>query len=312
MTEDNQDEQVAYEKRLRRRLKILQEQFKAGKVHIAEGLAVKDSLLAVRTGPDGEVDLNTVDGLVRSMALAATAIHDREELKKEASLREIQEMYFRFIEENFGHFFKTMIQKNLSPHDIASAVSNTEASTQEITKNLDQLLNVIDQFWEGLGEIAHIHAEDMHGNIKGVFGGDLFPSHKENIASKCGIYTDTIILPDPFLRSKHIFQFYSQADKAYYLVKHALNLLQYKDLVCADTEIPIVIVLPDLSMLQEEEHKFYQTLGKEDSLIHSGKLFGRNFESLEELLDFCNSLDTIERAVAEIADKTRETLKKTF
>ncbi|HFK1966215.1 hypothetical protein [Pseudomonas aeruginosa] len=305
MTEDNQDEQVAYEKRLRRRLKILQEQFKAGKVHIAEGLAVKDSLLAVRTGPDGEVDLNTVDGLVRSMALAVTAIHDREELKKEASLREIQEMYFRFIEENFGHFFKTMIQKNLSPHDIASAVSNTEASTQEITKNLDQLLNVIDQFWEGLGEIAHIHAEDMHGNIKGVFGGDLFPSHKENIASKCGIYTDTIILPDPFLRSKHIFQFYSQADKAYYLVKHALNLLQYKDLVCADTEIPIVIVLPDLSMLQEEEHKFYQTLGKEDSLIHSGKLFGRNFESLEELLDFCNSLDTIERAVAEIADKTR-------
>lgn len=82
MTEDNQDEQVAYEKRLRRRLKILQEQFKAGKVHIAEGLAVKDSLLAVRTGPDGEVDLNTVDGLVRSMALAVTAIHDREELKK--------------------------------------------------------------------------------------------------------------------------------------------------------------------------------------------------------------------------------------
>ncbi|HBO3177789.1 TPA: hypothetical protein NIF41_006024 [Pseudomonas aeruginosa] len=239
------------------------------------------------------------------MALAVTAIHDREELKKEASLREIQEMYFRFIEENFGHFFKTMIQKNLSPHDIASAVSNTEASTQEITKNLDQLLNVIDQFWEGLGEIAHIHAEDMHGNIKGVFGGDLFPSHKENIASKCGIYTDTIILPDPFLRSKHIFQFHSQADKAYYLVKHALNLLQYKDLVCADTEIPIVIVLPDLSMLQEEEHKFYQILGKEDSLIHSGKLFGRNFESLEELLDFCNSLDTIERAVAEIADKTR-------
>ncbi|MGE6099145.1 hypothetical protein ACLH0B_07845 [Aeromonas salmonicida] len=69
MSDEKTMEDAAYEQRLRRRLKVLQEQFKAGKIRIAEGLDVEKSLLAVRIGPDGEIDLDTVDGLVRSMAL---------------------------------------------------------------------------------------------------------------------------------------------------------------------------------------------------------------------------------------------------
>ncbi len=298
-------EEVEYEQRLRRRLKILQEQFKEGKIKIAEGLDVEKSLLAVRTGPDGEVDLDTVDGLVRTMALAVTAMHDREELKKEASLSEIQNMYFKFIEDNFGHFFKIMNQRGMTPHDMGMAAQNSEGSIKEITENLDKFLEVIDQFWEGVGEVAHIHVEDMHHNVKGIFGGDLFPSHEENIASKCGIYTDTIVLPDPFLRSKIIFEHYSLSDKAYYFMKHAMNILQYKELACADLKDPIIVILPDMGVLQEGEREFFKRLGEEDSLIHSGKLFGRDFESFEELMDFCGSLDSIERTVSEISDGGR-------
>ena len=250
MSDEKTIEEVEYEQRLRRRLKILQDQFKAGKIRIAEGLDVEKSLLAVRTGPDGEVDLDTVDGLVRSMALAVTAMHDREELKKEASLSEIQNMYFKFIEDNFGGFFKIMNQRGMTPHDAGMAAKNSEASINEITKNLDKFLEVIDQFWDGVGEVAHIHVEDMRHNVKGIFGGDLFPAHDENIASKCGLYTDTIVLPDPFLRSKMIFEHYGLADKAYYLMKHAMNILQYKVLACAEVADPIVVILPDLAVLQ--------------------------------------------------------------
>lgn len=57
--------------------------------------------------------------------------------------------------------------------------------------------------------------------------------------------------------------------------------------------------------LQEDEREFFHSLGKQDSLVHSAKLFGRKFESFEELMDFCQSLDTIERTVAEIADSGR-------
>ena len=141
MSEEKTQEQIEYEDRLRRRLKILQEQFKAGKVKIAEGLNVEKSLLAVRMGPDGEVDLDTVDGLVRSLALGVTAMHDREELKKEASLSEIQNMYFRFIENNFDFFYKIMTKRGMSPHDAGMAAKNSEGSIQEITENSVEFLN---------------------------------------------------------------------------------------------------------------------------------------------------------------------------
>lgn len=298
-------EQVEYENRLRRRLKILLEQFKNGKIKIAEGLEVKNSLLAVRTGPDGEVNLDTVDGLVRSMALVVTAMHDREEIKNSVSLSDIQNSYFNFIEQSFGQSYKTMIEHGLTPHDFAETLIHSPESVQEIIENLDEFLKIIDEFWNNFGNVAHIHIEDMHGNIKGIFGGDLFPAHDENIASKCGIYTDTLILPDPFLRSKHIFDLYSIEDKVFYLVKHALNILQYKDLACADIAIPIVAILPNSSGSQIDEQNYYLKLGKEDSLVHNEKLFGRKFESIEELLEFSTALDTVERVIAEIDDAER-------
>lgn len=302
---EQKKEQIEYEEILRRRLKILQEQMKQGKVHIREGLKVADSLQAVRMDANGVVDLDTVDGLVRSMALAMTGMHDRDELKKLASLSEIQNSYFNFFEQNFGHFYKLMLKRKLTPHDAGRASMQSEGSIREVIENLDKLLEFIEQFWTELGDIAHAHVEDQHNNVKGVFGGDLFPDHDENIVSKCGIYTDTIILPDPFLRSKHIFEKSKPADQAYYLIKHAMNILQYKELACADVDIPIVVILPDTAALDQEERDFFHQLGISDSLKHSGKLFGRKFESIDGLLDFAQELDTVERAVAEIDDESR-------
>jgi len=109
MSDDQTDEQHAYEARLQRRLQILKKQFDAGKVHIAEEFQVIGSLKRVRYAADGTVDLSTVDGLVRSMALAVETMHDREEMKDSASLAKIQTEYFDFLEKNFGHFFKVMV-----------------------------------------------------------------------------------------------------------------------------------------------------------------------------------------------------------
>jgi len=298
-------EEIEYEERLRRRLKILLKQMKAGKIHINEDLHVNESLKAVRYDSNGEVDLNTVDGAVRSMALAVTAMHDREELKKSISLAEIQNMYFEFFSKNFSHFFKIMKERKMTPHDAGQAARNSEGSIKEVMQFRDGLLDFIDQFWSELGDISHIHVEDMHNNIKGVFGGDLFPSYEENIASKCGIYTDTIILPDPFLRSKHIFERAEPSQQVYYIMKHAMNILLYKELACADVEVPIIVILPDISALEEDEKAFYQKLGESDALIHTAKLFNRKFESIDELLEFSSSLDSVEKAIAEVSDKSR-------
>lgn len=74
MPAEKSDEQTAYEARLQIRLQILKKQFDAGKIRIAEGLDVVESLKRVRSAPDGTIDLSTVDGLVRSMALAVGRI----------------------------------------------------------------------------------------------------------------------------------------------------------------------------------------------------------------------------------------------
>ena len=305
VSDDHTDEKQAYEARLQRRLQILKEQFDAGKVRIAEGLQVIESLKHVRYAADGTVDLSTVDGLVRSMALAVEAMHDREEMKASASLAQIQNEYFDFLENNFGHFFKAMVERRLTPHDAGRALSRTPSTVAELTRNLPEFLAAIEGYWSAAGPIAIAHVEDMNEALKGVFGGDLFPSPEENIASKCSLYTDTLVLPDPFLRTKHMFERLGDERKAYYLVKHALNLLQYRTLACADVTPPIVVVLPDVSELEEEEKQFFYRLGQKDALVHATRVFGRRFETFDELMEFCQRLDTIERAEAAVSDPER-------
>jgi hypothetical protein len=305
MAEENTAEKAAYEARLRERLKILRDQLEHGKVKFAPGLQVVESLKAVRYGLDGEVDLDTVDGLVRSLALAIEHKHQREELKSQISLAEIQNQYFGFIEANFGHFHKVMLERGLSPHDAGVALSQSEDTIKVLTGSLPDFLNSLAMFWEGVGEAGQIHLEDLHHALKGVFGGDLFPSSSENIASKCGLYTDTLVLPCPFMRSRELFERWDSKQQAYYLVKHALNLLQYKELACAQVSPPIVVVLASPATIDSRQREFFLERGKADSLIHAGKIFDRNFEAFEELLEFAESLESIDQVVAAIKDPGR-------
>ena len=305
MTKSDVKEKMDYDKRLQKKLQILMKQFNEGKLKIASGLQVIESLKAVRFSPDGNIDLRTVDGLVRSMALAAGYFHDREELKREVSLAEIQNTYFSFLEKNFGHFYKTMRKRKLNPHDAGMSLSRETSIIAGITKNLSEFLDTIENFWNHAGDAAHAHVEDMRKVHKGVFGGDLFPSCTENIASKCGIYIDTIILPDPFLRSKELFKKWNPQEKAYYLIKHGLNLLQYKELACVDITPPIVVILPDRTAQNNDERHFIQALGRRDALVHAAKIFGRSFQSFDELLEYATTLDSIERVIAEVREPSR-------
>jgi len=305
MSKSEDKEKKAYEERLQRRLQILKKQFEAGKIKIAPGLQVVESLKAVRYAPDGSIDLNTVDGLVRSMALAAEFMHDREEMKNNLPLAETQNIYFSFLEKNFSQFYKVMLERGLTPHDAGMALSRTASTVKELTTNLSAFLDSIEEFWTHAAPVAHAHVEDMYETLKGVFGGDLFPSHNENIASKCGLYIDTLVLPDPFMRSKNLFKLWKPKDQAYYLIKHGLNLLQYRELACADISPPIVVILPDSTAVYEDEKQFIVRLGQRDALVHAGKIFGRRFESFDELMEYASALDSIDRVISEVADPNR-------
>lgn len=93
--------------------------------------------------------------------------------------------------------------------------------------------------------------------------------------------------------------------RAYYLVKHGLNVMQYRDLACVDAGVPLVVIVPDRSALNSEEKEFCSQLGQADALIHAERIFGRQFESIDDLLDFAATLDSSDKFLAEVRDGSR-------
>lgn len=294
-------EQREYEERVKRRVLILKDLLEEGKIKVVENLAndLNESLSKARFDENGEPDLDTIDGRIRSMALMAEHFDYREKMKAAISLYQIQESYFTRFEVNFKDFYEIMLKKSLTPHQVAEFAAYNH-SNDYLDKAIEPIIDELNEFWSAVAETGYYHLQDQGKSIKAVFGGDLFPSNDQNIASKCGIYTDTIILPCPIIRSRHMFKVWNKQERVYYLVKHALNILQYKDLALADTEKPIVVVLADKEMIDESSFEQIRKLGEHDAVYHAEQVFGRKFSSMEELIEFGNSLDTVDKVVKEI------------
>ena len=301
------DEEKEYEERVKRRVLILKQQIEKGKIKVSEHLRdeFEKSLLRIRLDENGEPDLESVDGRIRSMALMAEHMDHREKMKSAISLRQIQEAYFKRIDGNFSHFYKIMIEKNATPHQVAEVIAYGKNDITHLDEPIELILKDLEDFWGLAAESGYLHLEDEYDSIKAVFGGDLFPANNENIASKCGIYTDTIILPCPFIRSRHMFKVWDKNQRVYFLLKHALNILQYQELALVELDKPIVVILPDKEMMDEFAFEEIQKLGEKDALYHAKKVFGREFKSIVELLEFGENLDTIEKVTKEIKDPKR-------
>jgi hypothetical protein len=91
---------------------------------------------------------------------------------------------------------------------------------------------------------------------KAVSGGDLFPSYTANIASATALYIDTIVLSDPLWNNRQVFASAPKERQTYFLVKHALNAWQYRDLALAELGKPIVVLAPFRSSVDEDEAKW--------------------------------------------------------
>jgi hypothetical protein len=305
MSADQEDAEPGSEDYLeqQRRLRKLAEAFENDKIRFAPHLAdgVRESLAKMRYLPNGDVDLSTVDARVRSLAFATTAISDRLEIKDRNPLREIQRLYFEHVERNFGPYHEVAVRRGLTPHHAGRAVSEgSQGARDEITKVAPKFLESIKQLWSYVNVPCCYHLEDLNC-LKGIFGGDILPSNETNIASSCGLYLDTILLPDPFLRMGPLLMRWNDRDRAYYFVKHAMNLLNYKELALAEVSPPIVAVVPDGLFYDEYQSKLVMRLGAQDGLVHASALFGRDFADSSELAEFASTLVTAQDVVEKIA-----------
>ena len=291
---------------MQRRLRKLKDAFESGAVQFAPAVAkgFKKSLDRVRYKADGDIDLDTVDARVRVLALSVTVMSDREEVKKHNPLREIQRAYFDYVERNFGEYHKAMTARGLTPHQ-AGTIAGRSAEAREHFKTVaPKIFESIKQIWTYVNDPCRYHLEDLHC-LKGVFGGDILPSYTHNIASSCGLYLDTILLPDPFLKIGPLFERWNDRDRAYYFIKHAMILLNYKELALADVDPPIVAIVPDGFSFDEDERKLIWQLGEQDGVKHASLLFGEKFGALAEVVEFTSKLKTIDRVVSAVRDPSR-------
>lgn len=299
----SQDE-IEYEERIKRRVLILLKLIQEGSIKFAESTRAdfEESFSKVRFTENGELDVSTIDGIVRSMALAAEDFDHKTKMKDAISLFEIQQRYFSMIGSNFNQFYEGMIEKKMTPHQAANNIAYGNYDVSFLVEAVEPIIKDVNEFWEVVSESGYLHLEDDYSSVKAVFGGDLFPNSTENIASKCGIYIDTIVLPCPFIRSRSLFTIWTREEKVYYLLKFALSVLQYRELALAELEKPIVVILPDKEMMDEFAFKRIQELGERDTLYHAKKVFDRGFTSIEELISFGKELDTVEKVMKEIKD----------
>jgi hypothetical protein len=263
---------------------------------------VRNGLVFIGAG-GRQVDMSTVDSRVRALALGVTAMQDREDHKASASLAEIQGAYFGLLHNTFGHIYKLMGEQRLNPDTAGVAASRDSDFVAQVSKMVPEFMENLVEFWLNAGAAAHIHIEDA-GTVKAVFGGDFFPSAYQNIASTCGVYLDTIVLPDPLLRSKQMFRYWAPERQTHYFVKHALNVLQYRDLALADVPVPIVAI-PDRPLLDDQAFMVMDHVAKADVVLHANTVFGRSFQVYEEVLSFLDSFHESDDLVRQIVRPDR-------
>ena len=286
---------------LHRRIELLRKRLEEGKLKVASHLAdnFEKSLSKVRIAADGIVIPETVDGRIRSILSFITYQADREEWKDVVSLSEIQNAYFQHIEHAFGQPFEIMLEAGADPYRFAGWFTSDSSRVSDAIKITDEFVPSILEFWENISEPTWIHLEDSTKS-KGVFSGELFPDGSSNVASSTGVYFDTTILPDPFVKISPLLQFMSEEERCFEVLRLGLQVLQYKELALAEIAVPIVAVLPDRYQFESSYSDFVKYRAEQDSLEHAGILFDRKFDETEELKDFLSRYTEIEPLLSDL------------
>jgi len=270
-----------------RRFQLLREQIAKGKFHVASHLRddFERSFARVAFAADGLVDESTLDGQVRTTLLAVAVIADREEWKDAVSLKKIQEAYFERLTKMFGQPYELMLQANADPYRFASWFASDSTRVKETVQAIDEFVDGTHDFWENIAEPTWIHLEDSQ-DMKAVFTGEIFPDGRSNVVSSTGIYFDTTVLPDPFLRLAPMLSHMGESERVEEILRLGLQAMAYRDLALADLPTPLVAVLPDRHSLEDDYKEFVHHRAARDAIRHASGLFGRTFTELDELIDF--------------------------
>jgi len=282
-------------------MKLLREEIAANRIKIRSQQTLAD-LAKVRLAPDGKVDPATVTSSVRAMALALAASRADREMRK-VSLAEAQAEYFEILDRFFGGPFAEMKRHGLNPQIVAGDMVSRDRIVKAFVDDMEEFAEGMREFWEFYGPIVELHLREMR-SMKAIFGGDIFPSYVSNIACSVGLYTDTIVLPDPLQRVLQFRGITNKKEVVRLTVKHALNALSYRELALAELDVPIIVMSPDF-LAEEGYHAALSFAAGRDALEHFSKMFGRRFDSAEEVNQYLTGFKSPAELVGALADPDR-------
>lgn len=292
-----------YRMHIHQRMVALRNALEGGTLTLPRDERIKRSLLRIRLAPDGLIDLDSVDATARAIGLAVLA-SDTRQAHLETPLRDSQSNYFDMLDGLFGHFHREMRKHGLTPQQMGRWAAGDTSSVASWVNSRAGLAEAVKAFWYEHGPVVHTHLAELSG-LKSVFGGDLFPSHSENVAQSTGLYMDTIILPDPLLRCLCTLGMYTPEIQLEVAVEKVLAAMQYRDLALAETNLPIVVFAPERDVLDTSTRGFLDRQSRRDALSHLSAVFGRDFGSLEAAGDFLKSLSGFDAVVAAVTNPER-------
>jgi gas vesicle protein len=170
-----------------------------------------------------------------------------------SKLLDIQKGYFNIVKKYFGHFYDEAKRNNVSAYDIANSVMRNPRLAKITNEYIDETFGQeINLYWNNNFRDLINEVKKLKG-LRLYFSGDISPADS-SIINRLGLYADTIIIPDPTLRS--IGSYMTKAAETNYrnflLIKTAIKILDYEKIVLANTPQPIALIFPSEIIIRDE------------------------------------------------------------
>ena len=161
------------------------------------------------------------------------------------NIKRVYSRYFEIIDEFFGSIKHHLKDHEESHIDLGVQIGNYPLISDLILDAIDDLDIEIEKFWNE-NEHGIFDFIKKQNTLKCIYSGDITPVLLENFVKKAALYVDTIIIADPILNMSR-FQKAMTLDRKYYLnklVRHVFNVWKLRDLMLADAETNILLILP--------------------------------------------------------------------
>lgn len=219
-------------------------------------------------------------------------------------MNKIYNNYFQIID-SFFRSVKHYLEKKEDSHiELSERIANYPFVSDLIYDAISDIDIEIEKFWkDNIKQVVQYAIQQ--DSLKCLFSGDISPAILENFIKKTALYIDTVILPDP-IYNLTLFHKQMKINKKEYLrlmIKHVFNIWKLKDVILADTDNKIILILPiNLSLINPEQRKILIVNANNNFLIYSNKIFQQDFNNVESLYNFIEKITSMNVIYNKIKD----------